>query len=283
VTVPVRHLGEELGRIELRLLAGGALNEESQDLLADLAAQAGVALHNVRLTVELRARLHELEQRSASLDASRSRLVTASTGERQRLERRIADQVQPHLAALSAGLPAVERLLDVPEQAGRALEPLVAEATAALEALREVAHGVYPPLLVDHGLLPAVEAAARGARVPVRVAVEDPAGVLSGDRRVRYPAPTEAAAYFCLLDVLSAAQPRAGSPTGGVEVLLRAEPERLEVTVAGAEPTPDAVAAAQDRAGARGGDVRLEPGPHPTVVIALPAQVSGSEREAVLT
>ena len=276
VCVPVRHLGEELGRIELRLLPGGALSRESQDLLADLAGQAGVALRNVRLTVELRARLHELEQGNAALAASRSRLVTASTGERQRLERQIADRVQPHLVALSAGLPGVERLLSVPEQAGRALEPLVEEASTALEALREVAHGVYPPLLVDHGLLPAVESVARGARVPVRVAVDDPAEVLSGDRRLRYPAATEAAAYFCLLDVLSGAAPEAD-----VDVLLRAEPERLEVTVAGAEPASEAVAAAQDRAGARGGVVRVEPGPRPAVVIALPAQAGSDVRETL--
>lgn len=274
VAVPVRHLGEELGRIELCVLPGGALHPGSQHLLADLASQAGVALRNVRLTVELRARVQELEQSTAALAASRARLVTASTGERQRLERQIADRVQPHLAALGAGLPGVTQLLAVPEQAGRALEPLVEEATAALEALREVAHGVYPPLLVDHGLLPAVESVARGARVPVRVVVDDPAGVLTGERRLRPPAATEAAAYFCLLDVLSAAEPEAG-----VEVHLRAEPDRVVVVVAGAGPAPDALAAAQDRAGARGGVVRVEPGPRPTVVIALPTSAGGDVRD----
>jgi signal transduction histidine kinase len=266
VHVPVHHLDEQVGRLELSLPPGGRLSSASTELLAHLARQAGVALHNVRLTDELRSRLRQLSDHNEAVAASRQRLVAARTVERQRLERQIADLVQPHLARVRAGLGEVESAVSDPERAGQLLESLAAEATTALDALRDLARGVFPPLLVDHGLLPALQAAARTAPVPVTVDVESPSE--PGDVGLpRYEAVIESAAYFCLRDVLSAAMPH-----GPVQVTLQPTAERLRITVVGAEPPSSVLASASDRVGATGGTVGFGWTPRPTVVVELPAE-----------
>jgi signal transduction histidine kinase len=268
VHVPVHHLDEQVGRLELSLPPGGRLSSASTELLAHLARQAGVALHNVRLTDELRSRLRQLSDHNEAVAASRQRLVAARTVERQRLERQIADLVQPHLARVRAGLGEVESAVSDPERAGQLLESLAAEATTALDALRDLARGVFPPLLVDHGLLPALQAAARTAPVPVTVDVESPSE--PGDVGLpRYEAVIESAAYFCLRDVLSSAS--AHTP---LQVTLRPTDERLTLTVVGAQPPPSVLAAVGDRAGAAGGTVTSAPGRRPTVAVELPVEAA---------
>jgi signal transduction histidine kinase len=179
-TFPVRDRGELLGALSVVLRPGEELTQTQEKLLADLAAQAGLILRNVRLIEELRA--------------SRQRLVTAQDEERRRLERNIHDGAQQQLVALAVKLRLVETLTqkDSPKAAAMAGQAK-AELQQALEDLRDLARGIYPPLLADRGLPAAVETQARKAPLPVTV---------GSDGLGRYPQEAEAAAYFCVLEAL---------------------------------------------------------------------------------
>jgi signal transduction histidine kinase len=177
---PVRHQGELLGALTVSMPARESLGSAQERLLADVAAQAGLILRNVRLIEELRA--------------SRQRIVAAQDAERRRLERNIHDGAQQQLVALAVKLRLARTLTSKdPERAGGLLEDLQQETQGALENLRDLARGIYPPLLADRGLAAAVEAQAR--KVPVLVSVE-------ADGIGRYPQEVEAAAYFCVLEAL---------------------------------------------------------------------------------
>jgi signal transduction histidine kinase len=184
---PVRHQGEVLGAVAVRMPKAEPLGPTTEKLLQDLAGQAGLILRNVRLTEELKAKLEELR-------ASRQRLVTAQDEERRRLERNIHDGAQQQLVALAVKLRLVETLAGKdPGKAGEMASQAKAELQEALDDLRDLARGIYPPLLADKGLAAALEAQARKAPMPV---------LLEPDGLVRYPQEAEAAAYFCVLEAL---------------------------------------------------------------------------------
>jgi signal transduction histidine kinase len=184
---PVRHQGEHLGAVAVRMPKAEPLNPTTEKLLDDLAGHAGLILRNVRLTEELKAKLEELR-------ASRQRLVTAQDEERRKLERNIHDGAQQQLVALAVNLKLARTLsAKDPQKAQEILDRLQTEAQETMEDLRDLARGIYPPLLADKGLSAALEAQARKATVPVSV-VPDGIG--------RYPQEAEAAAYFCVLEAL---------------------------------------------------------------------------------
>jgi signal transduction histidine kinase len=177
---PVRHQGELLGALSVRTSRREPLIETQERLLEDLAAQAGLVLRNVRLIEELRA--------------SRQRLVAAQDEERRRLERNIHDGAQQQLVALAVKIRLARTIADRDvEKAQSLLDELQAETQEALENLRDLARGIYPPLLADKGLAAALEAQARKVPFPVRV---EPNGV------GRHSADAEATAYFCVLEAL---------------------------------------------------------------------------------
>jgi signal transduction histidine kinase len=185
--VPVRHQGELLGALAVRMPPAEPLKPTTEKLLEDLAGQAGLILRNVRLTEELKAKLEELR-------ASRQRLVSAQDEERRRLERNIHDGAQQQLVALAVKLNLVEALSEKsPAKAREMAEQAKSELQDALDDLRDLARGIYPPLLADKGLAAALEAQARKAAVPVTI---EPDGI------GRYPQEAEAAAYFCVLEAL---------------------------------------------------------------------------------
>jgi signal transduction histidine kinase len=163
------------------------MDPAKERLIGDLAAQAGLVLRNVRLTEELRARLDDLR-------AAQRRLVAAQDGERRRLERNIHDGAQQQLVALSVKARLADTMLE--RDRGKAHELLVqvqAETNQALEDLRSLARGIYPPLLADKGLAAALEGQARRAPLPV---------VIRADGIGRYPQEAEAATYFSCLEAL---------------------------------------------------------------------------------
>ncbi len=179
--VEVRHQGELLGAITLEQPPDDPMNPAREALLSDLAAQAGLVLRNVRLIEELRA--------------SRLRLVAAQDEERRKLERDIHDGVQQQLVALQIQLKLARSVLG--RDAARAdamLETLQTVSAEALDDLRDLARGIYPPLLADKGLAAALEAQARKAAVPVAVR---PDGI------GRYRQDVEATVYFCVLEALN--------------------------------------------------------------------------------
>jgi signal transduction histidine kinase len=178
--LPVTHEGELLGALAISMPRSEVVTSATDKLLTDVASQTGLVLRNVRLIEELRA--------------SRQRLVTTQDEERRRLERDIHDGAQQQLVALAVKLRLVEATaLKDPNKATDLAAQARTEAQEALDALRDLARGIYPPLLADQGLAAALEAQAR--KIPVSVRVE-PDGV------GRYPQETEAAAYFCVLEAL---------------------------------------------------------------------------------
>ena len=154
--VPVVHQGELLGAISIQMPPGEPLRPAGEQLVADVASQAGLVLSNARLIEDLRA--------------SRQRLVTAQDESARRLERNIHDGAQQDLVALAIKLrlAAGHRRTD-PAQAAAMLGELQAEAAGALENLRDLARGIYPPLLADLGLAAALQAQARKSPLPVTV------------------------------------------------------------------------------------------------------------------
>jgi signal transduction histidine kinase len=189
--VEVRHQGELLGALSVTKRPGESLTPVEEKLLDDLASQAGLVLKNVGLTTELLARLEDLR-------ASRQRLVAAQDEERRRLERNLHDGAQQNLVALKVKLGLAEMFADKdPARAKATLAELKADTDEALETLRDLARGIYPPLLAEKGLAVALASQARKATVPVEI---------SADGITRYPQEIEAAVYFCCLEALQNVQ-----------------------------------------------------------------------------
>jgi signal transduction histidine kinase len=184
--VPVSHAGELLGALAVDKKRGESMNTVEQKLVTDLAGQAGLVLKNVGLNRELLARLDDLR-------ASRQRLVTVQDQERRRLERDLHDGAQQHLVALKIKLGLAEAVAQ-PETKVRALiTQLKQDADEALDTMRELARGIYPPLLASDGLEAALRAQIRRVAVPVDLQLEDVP---------RQPREVEGAVYFCCLEAL---------------------------------------------------------------------------------
>lgn len=177
----VRDGAELLGALSVSMPANDPMNPSKDKLIRDLASQAGLVLRNVRLIEELRA--------------SRQRLVVAQDEERRRIERNLHDGAQQQLVALAVQLKLARTMVaNAPVKAGEMLDALQVSASDALEDLRDLARGIYPPLLADKGLATALEMQARRSPVPVAFETE---GV------GRYPQDVEAAVYFCALEALN--------------------------------------------------------------------------------
>jgi signal transduction histidine kinase len=196
--VPLTHGGEPLGVIEVGPKEEGELSDADRDLLATLTRQAALAIHNARLASELSVSLAEIKVQAEELRASRKRLVSAGDAERRRIERNIHDGVQQELVALIANLRLARNQLGrEPTLADSTLAGLQDEAGHLLEDLRELARGIHPSLLSDHGLVEAIEA--RAARMPVPVSVQ----VDAASRRARFGDDIEGAAYFVVSEALA--------------------------------------------------------------------------------
>jgi signal transduction histidine kinase len=184
--VAVKHGGELLGALSLQKPKNEPLTSTEDELMVHLASQAGLVLRNAALTAELRATIEDLR-------ASRRRLVEAQDDERRKIERNLHDGAQQQLIALTIHLALLEESADDPA-AVRELTPAVKDGVrAALDDLRDLARGIYPPVLADHGLVPALQAQARKVALPVEI---------DADGIGRYPQDTEAAVYFCTLEAL---------------------------------------------------------------------------------
>src|SRR5947199_3375822 len=188
----VSHAEERLGALTLAKRPGEGLTPVE----GRLAAQAGLVLRNAGLT-------EVLKERMAELRASRKRIVEAADRERRRLERNIHDGAQQQLVALSVMARLAETTVDSDKEGARAMVAQAqADAADALENLRDLARGIYPPLLADQGLAAALAAQARRSPVPV---------TLAADGLRRYPQETEAAVYFCVLEALQNVAKYAGA------------------------------------------------------------------------
>jgi signal transduction histidine kinase len=178
--VDVLHQGELLGALSVAMPANDPMDPSKEKLVRDLARQAGLLLRNVRLVEELRA--------------SRRRLVAAQDEERRRLERNIHDGAQQQLVALSVKARLARQLTARdPVKSAQMLEQIEGETQTALEDLRDLARGIYPPLLADKGLAVALDAQIRKSSLQA---------TLTAEGLGRFPQEIEAAVYFSSLEAL---------------------------------------------------------------------------------
>jgi signal transduction histidine kinase len=242
----VRHQGSLLGEIDVSMPPNEPLGPAQEQLVADVAAQAGLVLRNARLIDDLKE--------------SRQRLVAAQDEERRRIERNIHDGAQQQLVAMAVKLKLADSLLGKDEQrAHTMLGELAADTSQTLEDLRDLARGIYPPLLADKGLASAILSQSRKAAVPVRVET---------DGIGRYPQEFEAAVYFCVLEALQNVGKYAGEGAKAT-VGVREEAGGLLFEVAddgaGFDVTRAGIGAGftnmNDRVGAIGGSLRVESAP----------------------
>lgn len=182
--VDVVHRGEKLGSLALTKRQGEPLSSEESDLVANLASQAGIVMRNLKLNAELLERLDELQ-------ASRKRVLAAQYKARRQLERDLHDGAQQQLVALKVKLSLAERIATEDKVKGF-LSQLQRDADDTLQTLRDLARGIYPPLLAEKGLVVALTAQAN--KSPLDVTVEGEIG--------RYGQEVEAAVYFCCLEAL---------------------------------------------------------------------------------
>jgi signal transduction histidine kinase len=254
----VHHYGERLGALSLSMPANDPLDPTRQELMDDLASQAGLVLRNVRLNAELQARLDELR-------AAQKRLVAAQDHERRKLERNIHDGAQQQLVALTVKLRLAQTFVGKdPDRAETMLTDLQADTTGALEDLRDLARGIYPPLLADKGLSSALGSQLRKSAVPA---------TMNADGVGRYPQEIEAAVYFSCLEALQNAAKHAAA--SGVTVALHDDGSELTFAVSddglGFDPSVvgygTGLQGIADRLGAIDGDLSVESSPgHGTVV-----------------
>ncbi len=270
--VAVRHGNELLGALTLEKPRSEPLTAAEDKLLHDLAAQAGLVFRNRRLTAELRASIEELR-------ASRRRLVEAQDEERRKIERNLHDGAQQQLVALSIQLGLLEESAGDPGSVRQLAPQLKSAVRAALDDLRDLARGIYPPLLAEQGLAGALLGQVRKAPLPVCV---------EADGIGRYPQDTESTVYFCALEALQNVAKYAGAVQATVG--LSSADGGLEFTVTddgagfdpGATHRGSGLQGMADRLAALGGtlDVLSQPG-HGTTVrgwLPLPGEEGGPAR-----
>ncbi|MCU1454235.1 MAG: histidine kinase [Acidimicrobiales bacterium] len=253
--VPIGHSGELLGLIVLERVADSdAFGEDDDRALAELARQVALALHNVQLDSALQASLDEVRRYAGELQASRARIVATGDAERRKIERNLHDGAQQHLVALAVNLRlAKDLVLESPDAAAEMLGMLADSVKETIQELRDLAHGIYPPLLMDSGLTEALRAAA--ARNPTSTEVDAEVG--------RYPSETEAAVYFCCLEAMQNAAKHAPDAHVQVRVFEDDDGATLRFSVRDDGPGFDVHAATaghgyvnmSDRLGAIGGAV----------------------------
>jgi signal transduction histidine kinase len=262
--VPVRHHGPDGGEIAVQAPGERLLGEADRRLLHDLAAQAGPLLRSVALSAELERRLEQITEQSALLAASRERLAVAQVEERRRLERDIHDGAQQQLVGLAVRLQGAESAAGQGDVAGAAdqLRAARADLDRCIDDLRELARGIYPPVLTARGLGPALKARARAGGNDVRVVVGPG---LDGQR---LPAAIETAVYFSALEALQNTAKHA--PDALVDLALDAADGVLTFTVAddgpgfdtdAVDPTSSGLVGMADRLGAVGGTLTVESRP----------------------
>jgi signal transduction histidine kinase len=226
------------------MLHDSALDDEPQ-LLASVAAAIGVTIQNAQLQVELRARLEELR-------GSRMRILEAERRERRRLERDLHDGAQQRLIALSLELGALGDRLAGEEDLAARIASAQQEVAASLAELRDLARGIHPAMVTDHGLAVAIESLATRASVPVEVI---------GATADRLPEPVELAAFYIVCEALANVAKHSQASSAVIRLDRRAESLLVEVTddgIGGAtEDNGSGLRGLADRVEAMGGRIQV--------------------------
>lgn len=275
--LPVAYAGSTIGEISVAKPANEPLRPAERRLLEDLAGHAGLALHNVRLASDLEAKAEELAAQTYEIERSRERLVTARDAQRRRLERELRDGIGIELGAIRDEVGGdAERVSGDPDAVQRSLDDLGARAKVALDELRDVARGIFPPLLIDKGLAAALESHVRKARIGAALEIDPRVAA------ARFDPAAENAVYFCCVQALQNAHRHA--PGANVTIRLGLEgPDALTFVVrddgAGFDPATvelrEGMQIMTDRIAALGGTIAVEssPGEGTTVSGRIPAPV----------
>lgn len=233
------HRGETLGALSITKSRGQTVTSADEKVLADVAAGLGLLLRNIGLNAELAERAEQLRR-------SRRRLVAAHDAERHRLERDLHDGAQQQVVALKVKL-AIAKTLSEREDAnnvGTTIAALVGDTQNVVDAMRSVAHGIYPPLLESEGLRAALGALARTASVPIDVQVTD---------LTRYDRPVEETLYFCILEVVNHA-----IDTGATQIAIALAAQSHDVTfIVTHDGTASDLIAVEDRIDASSGTITV--------------------------
>lgn len=205
---PVEQDGEALGAVSVTMPANESLTGAQERLIDDVASQAGMVLRNAVLIQDL----HD----------SRQRLVAAQDEERRGIERNLHDGAQQQFVAVKLKASMVRQLVERgdDERAVELLEQVLSDLDAGVQSLRDLAHGIYPPLLEAEGLAAALRAHAGRAPIPVSVSVHDIG---------RYPQEVETAMYFCALEALQNAVKHADADH--VDITITHEDAELAIRV----------------------------------------------------
>ncbi|HEX6656294.1 MAG TPA: sensor histidine kinase, partial [Candidatus Limnocylindria bacterium] len=224
------------------LLYDPAIEAEDPGRVDAVASVARMALENERLAAQVRAQLDEVR-------ASRTRIVEAADAERRRIERDLHDGAQQRLVALAMRL---DQARGRAAGAGEIIDSTTRELLQAIREVRDLAHGLHPPILTERGLAAAVEALAERASVPVRVSI--PAD--------RLPAEVEAAAYYLVAESLTNAAKHASAREVRVEAAIANRALQLSVAddgVGGADASRGSgLVGLVDRLAAIGGTVTVD-------------------------
>ncbi|HEY6397389.1 MAG TPA: MASE1 domain-containing protein [Solirubrobacteraceae bacterium] len=220
-------------------------------------------------TLCLAAVVSEREEFARRLRASRARLVETADAERRRLEHNLHDGAQQQLTSLLIHLGlASEQVQGAPEEAPRLFEEAKRELSLAIDELRELAHGIHPPMLTQYGLAKAIWSLAERSTVPVRV-LELPA--------MRLDDTVEATTYYVVAEALTNAQKYAHSSSIRVRAVVTHRILHIEVVddgIGGATESPGSgLQGLRDRVEAIGGtfEVHSAPGFGTRIVAAVPA------------
>jgi len=188
---------------------------DDPDVLEAAGGAVRLAIENSRLNADLAVSIGELE-------ASRRRVALAADEERRRIERDLHDGAQQHLIGLRIKLDMLEGLAtDAPASLAEGIADATSRIDDALEQIRNLAKGIYPSVLSDLGLVPALAAVARD--LPLEVS-------LRTQLSRRYAREVETAVYFCCLEALQNVVKHCGSGTK-VELQLLERSEGLEFVV----------------------------------------------------
>jgi signal transduction histidine kinase len=232
----------------------GPLPPDAVPRLADFTELAAVAIANAEAHAELMA--------------SRARIVATADDTRRRIERDLHDGAQQRVVSLALQLREVQAA--APPEAGelvRQLDNVAAGLEAVLEELREIAHGIHPALLAEHGFGPALKALARRSPIPVDLQIR---------AEGRLPERVEAGAYYIICEALTNTAKHAHA--SAVTVAVEAAGQNLHVMVGddgigGADFTHGTgLAGLKDRVEALGGRISLHspPGAGTTLQADLP-------------
>ncbi len=259
---PTTHSGRVLGLIvAVRPPAADPFNSDDDTMLTELARQLGLALHNVELDSALQESLDEVRRQAEELQASRARIVAASDAARRQIERNLHDGAQQHLVALAVNVRLARKVAETdPKGAAELLDQLGEGIQHAVQELRALAHGIYPPLLVDRGVEEALRSAASRSALPTEVEAHG---------LERFSPEHEAAVYFCCMEALQNAGKHAGDGASATVRVWREEHAlcfEVRDTGAGFDASGAKAKGAgfvnmTDRVGAMGGAVAVKSAP----------------------